>query len=452
MAAKPVEIAFSQLTDGSTDLSNLIQQGFGPDGLGIVTVSGVPGFERMRERLLPLAAELAALPDGDKAQLEHAASNYNVGWSHGKEALEGGRLDSMKGSFYANPCRDAYGDRSASDVEQYSEYFTDNIWPRQSIPELEPALKDLGRLMVSVGLLLADRCTDYVDQQLSGYGAPAAADAAAAGARGEGDQGPKRRAAAAAGFGAALRGSACHRARLLHYFPPVEEQGAAGGGGEDAWCSWHFDHGSLTALTSAMYLKGGRPVPNPDPEGGLYIRDRAGRVAQAAIPPGHIGFQMGQAMAIQSGGLLHATPHYVRAARPSLCSGVSRNTFAVFLQPDVTFEMRSPFEAVSRGALAAAEATEDRRAGRRAAGAAAAAGGGGVAPLGCSCSAPARLLTAQESMHWKDGLTFGAFASAVMDAYYDTARRQEKEREREEERGEPPAAERRVVVLHVEAE
>jgi hypothetical protein len=81
------------------------RQGFGPDGLGIVTVSGVPGFPALRERLLPLAAALAGLPDAVKAGLEDAASNYNVGWSHGKEALEGGRLDLLKGSFYANPTR-----------------------------------------------------------------------------------------------------------------------------------------------------------------------------------------------------------------------------------------------------------------------------------------------------------------------------------------------------------
>jgi len=94
-------------------------QGFGPDGLGIVTVSGVPDFPALRRRLLPLAAALAALPDGVKSQLEDAASNYNVGWSHGKEALEGGRPDRLKGSFYANPCRDTYDDRAASDVEKY---------------------------------------------------------------------------------------------------------------------------------------------------------------------------------------------------------------------------------------------------------------------------------------------------------------------------------------------
>ena len=80
-------------------------QGFGPDGLGIVTVAGVPNYAALRARLLPLAAALAALPGDARARLEDPESNYNVGWSHGKEALDGGRLDLLKGSFYANPCR-----------------------------------------------------------------------------------------------------------------------------------------------------------------------------------------------------------------------------------------------------------------------------------------------------------------------------------------------------------
>ncbi len=39
-----------------------------------------------------------------------------------------------------------------------------------------------------------------------------------------------------------------HIGRVLHYFP-FENKGEA----EDDWCGWHNDHGSLTALTSAMY-------------------------------------------------------------------------------------------------------------------------------------------------------------------------------------------------------
>jgi hypothetical protein len=40
-----------------------------------------------------------------------------------------------------------------------------------------------------------------------------------------------------------------HIGRMLHYFP-FETKGAT----DDDWCGWHNDHGSLTALTSAMYV------------------------------------------------------------------------------------------------------------------------------------------------------------------------------------------------------
>ena len=40
-----------------------------------------------------------------------------------------------------------------------------------------------------------------------------------------------------------------HIGRILHYFP-YDSKGET----EDDWCGWHNDHGSLTALTSAMYV------------------------------------------------------------------------------------------------------------------------------------------------------------------------------------------------------
>lgn len=143
------------------------------------------------------------------------------------------------------------------------------------------------------------------------------------------------------------------QARLLHYYPPS-------GSGETEWCGWHTDHGSLTGalgytpsnltipfarqfaltehvsptlgiagcpslvggtylegqlgtdvdsgaesmfasagLTSAMYLRDGREVCNPDPAAGLYIRDRQQGVIQASIPADHLAFQMGEASQVQ---------------------------------------------------------------------------------------------------------------------------------------------------------
>lgn len=52
--------------------------------------------------------------------------------------------------------------------------------------------------------------------------------------------------------------------------------------------------------------------------------------------------QVGEAMQVHSGGLLRATPHYVRAAYGPGAVGVSRDTFAVFMQPSVSEPMDAP--------------------------------------------------------------------------------------------------------------
>lgn len=68
---------------------------------------------------------------------------------------------------------------------------------------------------------------------------------------------------------------------------------------DEDWCGWHTDHGSLTGLTSAMYMHGDKAVPNPDPQAGLYIRARqGGEVTQAPIPADQIAYQMGEAMQV----------------------------------------------------------------------------------------------------------------------------------------------------------
>jgi isopenicillin N synthase-like dioxygenase len=48
-------------------------------------------------------------------------------------------------------------------------------------------------------------------------------------------------------------------------------------------------------------------------------------------------------MQIHSGGLFQATPHYVRSsAANERSSGISRNTFAVFMQPDIKDPLDCP--------------------------------------------------------------------------------------------------------------
>ena len=70
------------------------------------------------------------------------------------------------------------------------------------------------------------------------------------------------------------------------------------------WCITRVDTpitpcAALLGLTSAMYMRGSEGVGNPDPQAGLYIRQRQGaEVVQAPIPADQIAFQMGEAMQV----------------------------------------------------------------------------------------------------------------------------------------------------------
>jgi len=186
------------------------------------------------------------------------------------------------------------------------------VWPAEAMPELRSAFMDLGGLMCEVGAMVAFHCDLFVSNK-----------GAASGMSLEG----------------VLRASRCAKGRLLHYFPSAPEAG----GEEDpaAWCGWHKDHGSLTGLTSAVYMRGGEAVSCPDPEAGLYIRTRTGEEVRVAIPADHLAFQLGEASQIHTGGLLRATPHYVRT--PTLgAEDLSRSTFAVFMQPQWDVPMAPP--------------------------------------------------------------------------------------------------------------
>ncbi|KAG2436404.1 hypothetical protein HXX76_006708 [Chlamydomonas incerta] len=365
-----VVLDYNDLASGK-DISSQLEEALGPNGLGALAVRNVPGYAARRRLLLPQAHAFANLPEDLRRRYEDEESHYSVGWSHGKESLSSGQPDTYKGSYYANPLVDdplrlspadslcpwqhaalasleetlssvddpgraaagaSFSGRRSAEEEaelrrRHPGYYRPNLWPRQELPVFEVAFKDLGRLIVAVGCLLMDRCDSYVASRLGVQ---------------EGQ------------LSGVLRRSYNPKARLLHYFArPVPQLGLlAGTAGaqqppqqqnDDSWCGLHTDHGSLTGLTSAMYLDAsGHEVPNPDPAAGLYIRDRSGHMVRAGIPSECIAFQVGEALQVHSGGLLQATPHYVRSARGVAAAGVSRNTFAVFMQPNVDERMDCP--------------------------------------------------------------------------------------------------------------
>jgi hypothetical protein len=213
-----------------------------------------------------------------------------------------------------------------------------------------------------------------------------------------------------------------------------------------SWCGWHNDHGALTGLTAAMLLDDstGEPVStlistNNDGDdhpavstSGLYARNRKGELVKITIPEDCIAFQIGETAQILSGGILQATPHAVRATEATqtaaaaaappppttttttttestniaesstsgMCNTtptrgstqrrirISRETFAVFMEPMWDYPMKVP---------------------------------GGINPLAAQSQAAAKNLppgVPPIAIRWNNDMLFGEFTDSTLAAYH----------------------------------
>eukprot|EP00262_Sarcandra_glabra_P008339 TRINITY_DN21786_c0_g1_i1.p1 TRINITY_DN21786_c0_g1~~TRINITY_DN21786_c0_g1_i1.p1 ORF type:complete len:397 (-),score=53.37 TRINITY_DN21786_c0_g1_i1:449-1516(-) len=304
---RTVTISHSELQDKDGDLSMKIEDGFGPQGLGILSVSDVPGYSLLRQKLLHLSHRLANFPEEVKKELEDPDSRYSFGWSHGKEMIETGKLDVMKGSFYANPIVDT-PTTDASLLRRYPSYCRPNIWPSKALPELEIAFKALGKLMLDVGLMLAYHCDRYVSKGI---------------ALSEDE-----------GLMQILLRSRCHKGRLLYYFPRQLGDCSKDDENMSSWCGWHTDYGSLTGLTHGMFMRDAVQISCPDSASGLYIKTRADQIVKVVFGDDEIAYQVGETAEILGRGRLCATPHCVQPPKGEKAFDVQRTTFALFMQPD----------------------------------------------------------------------------------------------------------------------
>ena len=346
-------IEYSDLiSDAKLDTDTLLQkigQGFGNsnDALGIIIVTNIPDYKDLRTKLLQLSHKLATCtPQHVLDELTIESACYSVGWSHGKERVEGdNKFDTAKGSFYANPLTDDLlefvleRDFSSSTSGSYEEetdlknhnrkreelvriakenpaFFAKNVWPK-SQPDLESAFKEMGQLIHHVGESVARLCDLYVLANYPQY-TPGKIEEI-------------------------VTKSMCCKGRLLHYFPMDNDESLNDKNLNNEntsfsnWCGWHNDHGSLTGLVPAMYLdSSGNEIACPDSSAGLYIKSRRGDVVHVKIPSNCLAFQIGETAQIHTGGLLQATPHAVRGCKQGdiKCKGVSREAFAVFMEPE----------------------------------------------------------------------------------------------------------------------
>ncbi|KAI1262822.1 hypothetical protein F5Y18DRAFT_418688 [Xylariaceae sp. FL1019] len=350
--AQPVVVSWADLEHGNISF-DILQEAFGPDSLGILIVKGVDErFISLRHQLLSYASYMGNLSVKELEQFTNEAAKYLVGWSKGKEKLKDGSADEYKGSYYAN-CAFYIDDKlecpnptKQFTFEAFPEYLAPNSWPSEEVlPGFQRTMKAMCRLIIDTAVLVARACDRFAEKEIDGY---------------------------PTGYlEKVVKSSSTTKARLLHYYP-MPDEALDKGMGEDNWCAVHKDHGCLTGLTSAMFvdeLKTDVKVPNipvtttlptleelpgsPDPDAGLWIKDRKGVPVQVKIPRDCIAFQTGEALERITNGKFKAVEHSVRGA---YAKGVARNTLAVFTQPNledgVDLEQHISFGEFARGIIA----------------------------------------------------------------------------------------------------
>lgn len=309
MTVKPdyvVTIDFQDLSSPDEDLSDAIREAFGPDGLGVIAIRGIPNWRDLVEKTIPLAHKLVSLPPDVLKSLEHPESLFNSGWSFGKEKL-GDKPDTKKASFYFNPLSD---DPRPETRESHPWALPANRWPGKHLPELEQHCKELGSVMHSVVLDLARQI------DLIGLGTKIETE---------------------------MKTSLKAKGRMLYYYPLEGSDLIEAQAKPDGWIGWHNDSGFLTALTPDMYFKHatGERVPNPEPDvAGLWVAARDGQLHRVSIPEDCMAIQCGECLQVITGGKLVATPHCVRP--PLRTSDISRACMPVFVDSSPEFPLTSP--------------------------------------------------------------------------------------------------------------
>jgi len=306
---QPVTISYHDLLNGKADLNRSIENAFGRDGLGLILIKDYPELKQKRQRILKISHQFASLPEHVKAKYIDEKSMYAYGWSHGVEKLASGKTDTQKGSYYANPVHD----RLTDDVELKEKYpcdYSDNIWPKDDLPDMEHATKEMGKLQQTVNESINRQLDVYLHKRTNG--------------------------AHKLGFFEDTM-SQCFKSRLLHYFPLEEKASQTKSTSIDSFCGWHLDHSCLTVLLAPMYLDlNGNTIAAPE-SAGLYVKTREGQNVKVDIPEDCLAVQLGETMQFFSGGLLRATAHCVKA-----CPGeFTREQMAMFSScaPDFKFKL-----------------------------------------------------------------------------------------------------------------
>eukprot|EP00971_Amphidinium_carterae_P046413 913706-Amphidinium_carterae.1 len=322
MSRQVVSISWEDLcranSESSSALEGELEAAFGSKGLGILAiVSTEESFQEkvrsIQTSLLPLAAKLHALPPAAKASISEKGTLNVNNYSEG--------VDGHRSGFYFHPTNDHPGDLLPAGVDPEPTFYTPNLWPETALPELKVEAREAAPFLVALGNALAESISRHISSKFHGKGSNSLLD---------------------------LLGTLedCnHKCRLLCYHEFTSEAQMQRDRG--FWAAPHKDTSLLTALVPSVFLSIDEHKilgECPDPEVGLYVRDRMGSTAKVALPSSTescILFQAGEALQIVSGGLYQATEHCVRGP-PRPLAGYVRTTLAIFMQPHAHVDLSLP--------------------------------------------------------------------------------------------------------------
>lgn len=172
-----------------------------------------------------------------------------------------------------------------------------------------------------------------------------------------------------------------------------------------------------------MYLDElGREVPCPDNQAGLYIMPRrqqqqhtTGSSSCSSLGPVRVQvptsvagtsyalYQIGETSQIQSGGLLQATPHAVMMSSSS--SGITRESFAVFMEPEFDTELHIPAGKTLDDCIGSSLDDDDDN---------------HNSSSSCTCAGITSIQVPSLKGRYKPGQTFGEFHLATVSAFTTT--------------------------------
>lgn len=338
-----MQLSSEDCIEANDSIIKSVMENLGPEGPGLVAITGVPEVSILRPTLLPLAPKLALLNNEHRKRL---LKEHNLG-SDVPLKNPNRNVSSFSMQLKYEQCFER-SDCQVDDVEFDNQ--DDEEVDRDEFKNLGCTFKELGYCMMDLGLRLAQICDKAIGGQELQH---------------------------------SLLESGTAKGRLIHYHSAVDNdivrEAAKRNGQSKArngkanknepsslkqrgiesskdqsndyglWQQWHYDYGIFTLLTVPMFLLSSHqeapaavnndsPVSSehefPSPSGHTYLHifdPKKNQVFMVKAPSESLILQVGEAADILSKGKLRATLHCV--CRPPKFENLSRETFVVFLQP-----------------------------------------------------------------------------------------------------------------------